>query len=121
MRMRQWILIAMFASPTLWGGGCGKPKEVAAPVTTTTNLVVPAATAPWLLRAKELTAAIKKGMTEDEVMQVAGDPKMVKTNIGIESAATWQYDVGGGNWFNVQFDKSNRVASAALENTVKAQ
>ena len=118
--MSQWILIGLVTGPLLWAG-CGKPKAGGTPVATATNVAAPVVVEPWLLRMKELTAAVKPTMTEDEVLQIAGDPKMVRTAIGAESAATWQYELGDGNWFIVQFDKSNRVAHAELVNAVKPQ
>ena len=91
------------------------------PVESVTNRAAPVVLEPWELRAKELTDVIKIGMTEDEVFKAAGDPKMVRTSFGGQTAAVWQYELGGGNWFNVQFNKSNRVESAGIENLVKSQ
>ena len=104
------------------GIGCGKPKATTAPgVNHATNGAAPVALDPWELRANELVAAIKTGMTEDEVVKVAGDPKMVKTAIGLHSGGTWQYELGDGNWLTVQFDKSNRVDTAGLTIPTKPQ
>ena len=115
----------MLTGSLLWVS-CGKPKEVAAPAEPTTNksalgASVPVALEPWIAKAKELTADIKPGMTEDDVLKLVGDPTMVKTAIGVQGEAVWQYDLGSGNWFTVQFDKSNRVASAGLVNPIKPQ
>ena len=120
MRLRQWILIVVLAGPALWIG-CGKHKDAGVPGNNVTNQAAPVVLEPCELRAKELTDVIKIGMTEDEVFKAAGDPKMVRTSFGGQTAAVWQYELGGGNWFNVQFNKSNRVDSAGVENLVKSQ
>lgn len=121
MQTRQCLLLAMLAG-SVFGVGCGKPKEVAAPVVDhATNQAAPVALEPWELRAKELFAAIKTGMSEDEVVKVAGDPKMVKTAFGVHTGGTWQYELGDGNWLTIQFDKSNRVDTAGLTIPTKPQ
>ena len=120
MRIWQCILIMLLAGSALWAG-CGKRKDGATSKTPATNQTVLVELEPWEVRAKELKGIIKDGMSEDEVFTAAGDPKMVRTSFGDNTAATWQYELGAGNWFNVQFNKSNRVDSAGLESLVKPQ
>ena len=119
--MKQLILIAMLAGSILWIG-CRKSKESVATNELVTNQVVPVVPVvlePWAVRAKELTAAVKIGMTDDEVVNAVGEPKMVTSAIGAQGDATWQYELGAGNWFTVQFDKSNRVTSLVPPSSTK--
>ncbi|MEI8314575.1 MAG: hypothetical protein WCG79_03890 [Verrucomicrobiota bacterium] len=118
--MRQWFWMALLTGSTLWVG-CGKSQDGAVAGNHTTNQTALVELEPWELRAKELTAAVKPGMTEDEVIAVAGDPKMVRTAFGGKTGDTWQYELGSGNWFNVQFNKNKRVDGAGLEGLVKPQ
>ena len=116
--MKHLILIAILAGSALWVG-CRKSKESVATNELVTNQVAPVVLEPWAVRAKEFTAAVKIGMTDDEVVNAIGDPKMVTTAIGAQGDATWQYELGGGNWFTVQFDKSNRVTSLVPPSSTK--
>jgi len=118
MQMKQLILIAMLAGSILWVG-CRKSKESVATKDLVTNQVAPVVLEPWVVRAKELTATVKIGMTDDEVVNAIGEPKMVTTAIGAQGDATWQYELGAGNWFTVQFDKSNRVTSLVPPSSTK--
>ena len=118
MQMKQLILIAMLAGSILWIG-CRKSKESVATDELITNQVAPVVLEPWAVRAKELTVAVKIGMTDDEVVNAIGEPKMVTTAIGAQGDATWQYELGAGNWFTVQFDKSNRVTSLVPPSSTK--
>ncbi|MEI6085232.1 MAG: hypothetical protein WCS70_13155 [Verrucomicrobiota bacterium] len=88
--------------------GCSKPE---APVPGVVQAV-----AAWEKRSAELSAAIKPGMTEDEVTKVAGNASRTKTLMtGGDALVMWEYDLGENNRFKVRFDKNGRVASARLE------
>jgi hypothetical protein len=96
--------------------GCSKP--------TTTAPVPPAAAAvpAWQKRSEKLSAAIKVGMSEEEVTKAAGEPSRSKTLItGGDTLVAWEYDLGESNRFKVRFDKNGRVASAQFESAVPIQ
>lgn len=115
--MNFHILMMILAS-TLLVMGCEKPKKTAVAVHRD-ELPPPLTSAQQ--RLNQLTNIVKLGLTEEEVIQVAGEPKSVQTTPGGKLAALWQYDLGDGRWFVVRFDKSNRVVSADSNNTGRAQ
>ena len=98
--------------------GCEKPKKTTVAVH---QDELPPPLTPAQQRLNQLTSVVKPGLTEEEVVHVAGEPKTVQTTPGGKTAALWQYDVGDGRWFVVRFDKSNHVASADSNNTGRAQ
>jgi outer membrane protein assembly factor BamE (lipoprotein component of BamABCDE complex) len=94
--------------------GCSKtethpqPKAVVAPT-------VPAAREPWQIKRDEIVAAVKVGMTEEEVVKAIGEPKRVKSVSGTVPIINWQYELPGGKWLNVRFGKDNRVVAVELD------
>lgn len=95
--------------------GCGDPP---APVG---ERAAPPAPEPWRARYAELQRVIQIGMTEAEVLRVAGEPSRSKTFVGAEATTVWEYDMGAGARFKVRFDQSNRVARAEFNTQVKVQ
>ena len=81
------------------------------PESTTQTDAVPARE-PWQIKRDHLKEIVKIGMTEDQVTKAAGDPDRTVSHGGPSTSATWQYRLGEDNWFDVRFDKSNRVAVA---------
>ena len=111
-------ILMMILAGTLLVVGCEKPKKTAVAVHRD-ELPPPLTSAQQ--RLNQLIGVVKPGLTEEEVIHVAGEPKTVQTTPRGKTAALWQYDLGDGKLFVVRFDKSNRVASADLNNTGRAQ
>ena len=103
---------------TLLVVGCEKPKPTAATVHRTD---LPPPLSPVQQRLKLLTDSIKPGITDDDVVRVAGEPKMAHAMPGSQTPVTWQYELGDGTWFVVRFDKHNRVSSAEPASAGRAQ
>ena len=115
--MKVPILI-LFLTGALLLAGCEKPKKTTVAVT---RSELPPPPTPAQLRLKELTRAVQPGLTDDEVVRVAGEPQSARTTGGNQTSVAWQYELGDGNRFIVRFDKSNRVTIAGLESALRAQ
>ena len=73
----------------------------------------------WEAKAEELSAAIKPGMTQDEVLRIAGEPTEHRTVVSGETIQVWDYDLAPRTYFRVTFDARDRVISASLFMPVK--
>jgi len=99
--------------------GCKKPDAEPSPAPL---VATPAPVSAWKKQLDEMSAAIKVGMTEEEVVKVVGEPNRTKTLVdGGNAMVRWEYDLGASDHFIIRFDKSSRVASARLANAVQVQ
>ena len=109
--MKTGLFILLLTSVLAWSG-CDKPK---APSPS-------AAAAPevWRARYDQLKAAVKIGMTEEEVTKAVGEPKRTYSYFGAGSTTvTWEYEMPGGNRFAVRFGKDNKVVYADFDSATK--
>jgi outer membrane protein assembly factor BamE (lipoprotein component of BamABCDE complex) len=92
--------------------GCER-KESPAPASTPAG-------EPWRARADELQAAIKPGMTQQEVLAQLGEPNEHKSILAGTAVQIWDYEIAPKIFFRVFFDAHDRVTSARVfsENTV---
>ncbi|MCG3148145.1 MAG: hypothetical protein PCFJNLEI_01587 [Verrucomicrobiae bacterium] len=91
--------------------GCREPVAPLPPVAP-----APASVSAAQTRLDELTAAIKVGMTEDEVVRAVGEASRTKSRIsGAITTVAWEYDLGDGRRYRIWFDRENRVTSARLD------
>ena len=116
--MKLHWLITIIAS-ILAVAGCGK-TETHTPATTTKPVpYVPPASEAWKAKRDQLAAAIKVGMTEDEVVKAVGEPKRVKSVSGAVPEINWQYELPDRKWLNVRFGKGDRVVAVELDSVTK--
>ena len=110
MRNRFWMMIVL-ATGWITFSGCHKGKTSHETVAPATHPAGPVALEPWQKRLQELTTAVKPGMTEDAVTQVAGDPKWTSMTLGGAITSTWSYELGNGDVFLVRFDRNHHVVA----------
>ena len=73
----------------------------------------------WRAAAAKLETAIKPGMTQKEVLAVAGQPTEQKTIISGDVAEVWHYEVTPRVYLKVQFNRNGRVINTQLDSTYK--
>lgn len=110
MLTKAFALIAV-AGTLVLAGGC---KKTESPATSAPSALTKE---PWQIKRDELGAAVKVGMSEDEVVKAIGEPHHSKSIVAGTAVVAWEYDLSGGRYFKVRFDKNRRVASAGFEGT----
>jgi hypothetical protein len=73
----------------------------------------------WKAIAAKLEAGIKPGMTQKEVLAVAGQPTEQKTIMSGEIVEVWQYEVAPRIYLKVRFNRSDRVINTQLDSEYK--
>lgn len=76
----------------------------------------------WQKRREELKRLIKPGMTPDEVVKAAGEPRQTKSRINADPGkALWEYELGESRYFMVRFGADGRVIRADFDNEIRIQ
>jgi hypothetical protein len=97
---------------------CREPVSTPAPGPATNAVAIP----EWKARLDELTAAIKIGMSEDEVVKAVGEPNRTQSLVSsLTTTVVWEYDLPNGQRFRVRFDPNNRVSQARVESAMMVQ
>ena len=75
----------------------------------------------WKAEYARMSAAVKTGMTEQEVLTALGEPTKRRTIIEGDIVQVWVYDIGPEIHFKVQFDRQGKVIGAHLDSPTMIQ